>query len=44
MPDLVKDLIKGMLKVEENERMSWEDVFNHPLIKDPNPFYNITFI
>lgn len=23
-----------MLKVKEEDRMSWEDVFNYPLIKD----------
>ncbi|EAR96377.2 dual-specificity kinase domain protein (macronuclear) [Tetrahymena thermophila SB210] len=30
----VKDLLRGMLKVKEEERMSWEEIFNHPLIKD----------
>lgn len=30
----VKQLLSGMLKVKEDERMSWEDVFNHPLAKE----------
>lgn len=25
-----------MLKVKEEERMSWEDIFNHPLVKNHN--------
>lgn len=33
-----------MLKPEENYRMSWEDVFNHPLLKDPNPLSDISYI
>jgi hypothetical protein len=32
----VKELLRGMLKVVEAERMSWEDVFSNSLIKDFN--------
>lgn len=35
--DKVKDLLRGMLKVNEQDRMSWDDVFNHPLLQDPKP-------
>lgn len=28
----VKDLLKGMIRVNEEERMSWDDVFKHPLL------------
>lgn len=29
----IKDLIKRMLTIDENERISWEEIFDHPLIK-----------
>lgn len=30
----VRELLRGMLKVKEEERMSWEEIFEHPLIKN----------
>lgn len=27
----VKELLKGMLRVKEEERMNWEEIFHHPL-------------
>lgn len=29
----IKDLITSMLGVEENQRIEWHDLFEHPLIK-----------
>lgn len=31
-----QNFLEGCLKLEENDRMSWHDVFNHPLIKERN--------
>jgi len=32
--DETKDLIKGMLTLEEDKRLSWTEVYNHPAFKD----------
>lgn len=33
--DRSRDFIRGCLKVKEEDRMSWEEAFNHPLIRTP---------
>ncbi len=42
--DRSKDFIRRCLKKREEERMSWEEAFNHPLITEglgsPNLFRN----
>lgn len=32
-----KDFLKRALVVDEQNRMNWEDVYNHPLIKNRIP-------
>ena len=31
-----KDLLVGMLKFEATERITWEEIFNHPVFSEPN--------
>lgn len=35
----MKSFIEGCLVIEESERMNWDDVFEHPLVKDKFPNY-----
>lgn len=31
---IVKDFIQNCLKIEENQRYSWKDIFSHPLFSN----------
>ena len=35
-----KELIKGLLKKDPDERLNWVELFEHPFLKDP-PSFNI---
>ena len=40
----LNDLMKNLLKINPNERLSWEEYFNHKFFKEENndniPFFN----
>ena len=36
----LNDLVNKMLKINENERISWDDYFNHPFFNQSNNLFN----